>query len=320
MFRRHQAQHQTRHQTARLSVSVALLIGLHGLHGSSLWAGTGWADDAVPPAVPNAPASPEAITPRAFLPIVANMLPASCTTTQPGVPEPGLWSFVLNFDASNNLQGCLMYAASLTSTRLTIQFFDCFVNDPAHVSFLEEGGRQFARFDGAGYVHCPGFDPPTTGTGVRRERKSLVAVARSAETNTPRQNPLLHHPYSTTVGSKSDVAYDMPVIPGAGTASVGLVSHHLIAINLTKAYTSPTGGTHLGWNVLSSDMRVFGNNFLVLTHTINSQTPQTFPATAILFNFDPMTLTIGFNPETGEYLKGDLDEIILDPKRASAGN
>lgn len=309
-----------RHQTARLLLLVALLIGLHGFNGSSLWARTGWADDAVPPALPNASVSPEAITPRAFLPLVANMLPASCTTTQPGVPEPGLWSFVLNFNSGNNLQGCLMHAASLTSTRITIQHFDCFVNDPAHISFLEEDGRKFARFDGAGYVYCPGFDPPTTGTGVRRERKSLVAVARPAETNTPRQNPLLHHPYSTAAGSKSDVAYDMPVIPGASDVSVGLVSHHRIEINRTRTYTSATGGNHLGWNVLSSDMRSFGSNFLVLTHTINSQTRQTFPATAILFNFDPITLTIGFNPETGAYLKGDLDEIILDPKRASAGN
>jgi hypothetical protein len=303
------------HHTIRFALAAVLLAGLHSADYAPAFARVQVAETEAPPAV----------SPRAFLPLVANMLPEPCMTTQSALPDPGLWSFVLNFNKVNTglpLQGCLMYAEGVTNTRPTIQLFDCFVNDPSHVSFVIEGDRQFARFDGAGYAYCPTFDPPGGGSGTRRERKSLVAVVRPAKTDVARQNPLLFHPFSTTLSSKADIAYDMPVAPVVTGTSVGLVSHHQGTLGSIHSYTSTMGGTDTGWHVLSSDMRQIGN-FLVLTHTISTeagQVKQVFAGRDVLFNFNAITLTIGYNPQTNQYLKGDVDELILDPKRAGAGN
>jgi hypothetical protein len=251
------------------------------------------------PAAAQAPA-PEA---RTLLTLVVNATLGPCHSSQPSLPPEGRWAFVLNFNTNAPLQGCLIDRTVPGQTKTTI--VPCIVNDPQKVMFDAEGVRRFAMFDGGGAVLCPNFDPPGQ-NGVLREFKNMTAVARPAQTLSPRANPLLVHP---AANGSADLAYRMPV----SGASVGLATQ----IGVTRSYTTPSGAQLGEWNVLYSEMTRQAP--YVLTHTINAGSAVTFTPGVLLFNANAVTLTIGFDPARGDGFLGAIDEIILDPRSSVGG-
>jgi hypothetical protein len=253
------------------------------------------------------------LTPRVRLPLVIRPLQADCVTTQPSTPPAGLWSFVMNFDSAAPLRGCLI---DYTGTTITYTLVTCAVNNPQHVAFFEEGARKGARFDGQGSISCPYFDPP--GVAVMfRQRKTFLAVVKPVSGAGLRQNPLLFHPYTSP--NEPDVAWSLPVLADAPAPAVAYQSTMRIGGQL-KFFTTTVGLTIDAWNIVATDSRLRVSDTIV-THTVNTAVTQVFTPTGdIFFNAAPVTISIAYDPGTQQYFKGDLDELILDPRAISGGN
>lgn len=296
-------------RAALLGLSTVLWFASHG--HATVGANDRWRNG-------DAPDAPQsiAVTVRAFAPLLTKPPPDACLTGQPSLPPPGLWSLVLNFNSASPLQGCLIVRSGNVITYgnvVTYTLVSCAVIGTNHVEFASDGERRFARFDGAGYVSCPNFDPPGTGKG-NRERKNVIAVARIQANTGVRQNPLIHHPFG--VGTL-DAAWNMPVLSNTATSSAFETRLRMLAT--TRTFTTTAGMPFGSWHVMEAETHLFANT--VVTHTINGVVADVFtPIGAVDFNYDPVTVTAGYDPNSKTYFLGDIDELILDPKAGKGTN